>query len=130
VLTDGREDLRCDAINALPHLVRVALDLIHPRVNLQHRRPRQVIQQGPVRQAILQPDESRRRRQRNRVPDGRGTDAPPGQRLHEILLVAGLPGHEVPDEIELGRRRGMAQQRALPDGSGTDVVIILDQDAL
>jgi hypothetical protein len=44
--------------------------------------------------------------------------------------MASFPSDELPHEIELHGGRCVAQQRALPDGGGADVVVVLGQDAL
>lgn len=56
--------------------------------------------------------------------------APADECFQEIALVGCFAGHEVADKIEDGRGRGMAQERALPDSRGVDVVIVLDENAL
>jgi hypothetical protein len=73
----------------------------------------------------------------NPAVDASDTDArtsaagtPTGQCLHEVAFVAGLPGHEIPYQVKLLSRRGMAQKRTLAHRRGADVVIVLGENAL
>src|SRR5580704_16793565 len=109
VLPDGCQDLRLDAVYRLPGLVWVACRHVDLRVHLEDSRPGKVVQQRPVREPVLEPDESGGRREWYGIPERCLWNAPPGERFSEVPLMAGFPGDELPDEVELHGRHGAAE---------------------